>query len=160
MEMIDNKKIGILKDHIKSFSNKPHPESNLIAILHKAQELFGYLDKDVMNEIALFMNIPRAHIWGVATFYHFFRLKPQGKHSISICLGTACYVKGASEILDMIKSELKIDIGETTQDGLFTLIETRCLGACGLAPVIMIDEKIYGNITPKKAIEILKTFKK
>lgn len=144
---------------MEEMKTKEHPDSTLISILHKAQSLFGYLSRDVMDEIAITMNIPTAHIWGVATFYHYFNLKPQGIHSISVCLGTACYVKGAEEILDAIKDDLKISIGETTKDNLFTLNETRCLGACGLAPVMMVDDKIYGELTPKRAIEILKSIK-
>jgi len=155
----EQKKAG-LKEFIESLKDREHPESNLIAILHKTQELYGYLSREVMDEIALFMNIPTAHIWGVATFYHFFNLKPKGKHSISVCLGTACYVKGAEEILRTIKEELRVDFGETTRDGLFTLQETRCLGACGLAPVIMIDDKIYGELTPKKVLDVLKSYRK
>lgn len=160
MTIAHDEKMTELKSYIKSVKNKPYPESYLIAILHKAQGLYGYLDKTVMNEIANEMNIPTAQIWGVATFYHYFNLEPRGKHTISLCLGTACYVKGAGEILDTLKSELKIDIGQTTEDKLFTLAEARCLGACGLAPVIMIDEKIYGELTPKKTIEILNSYRK
>ena len=149
-----------LKEFMQECKHKEHPESHLIAILHKAQELHGYLDNEVMDEIALEMNIPTAHIWGVATFYHYFNLKPRGKHSISVCLGTACYVKGAEDILNTIKDELGIDFGETTEDKLFTLLEARCLGACGLAPVVMIDDKIYGSLNPKKVIEILQGYRK
>ncbi|MDD5730049.1 MAG: NADH-quinone oxidoreductase subunit NuoE [Candidatus Omnitrophica bacterium] len=149
-----------LKEFMQECKHKDHPESHLIAILHKAQEIHGYLDKAVMDEIAQEMNIPTAHIWGVATFYHFFNLKPRGKHPISVCLGTACYVKGAYQLLDAIQEELKIGMGETTQDNLFTLQEARCLGACGLAPVVMIDEKIYGELTPKKIVEILQDIRK
>ena len=148
-------KMKELKDFMEVMKVKEHPESNLIAILHRAQGLFGYLNKDIMDEIALSMDIPTAHIWGVATFYHFFKLKPQGKYVISVCLGTACYVKGANDILDAIKKELKIAMGETTEDMLFTLQETRCLGACGLAPVMMINDKIYGELTPQRTAEII-----
>ena len=146
-----------LKTFIKECKLRDHPDSQLISILHKAQELYGYISEDVMNEISIDMNIPTAHIWGVATFYHYFCLKPRGKHLISVCLGTACYVKGIGEILDEIRKELRIDIGQTSEDGLFTLQEARCLGACGLAPVIMIDDKIYGSLTPKKAIDIIRS---
>ncbi len=149
-----------LKKFMDSCKSLPNPESQLIAILHKAQEINGYLNKELMDDIALEMNIPTAHIWGVATFYHYFKLVPQGKHSISVCLGTACYVKGAEEVLNTIRSELKVNFGQTTEDGLFTLQEARCLGACGLAPVIMIDDRIYGELTPKKVIEILNTYRK
>jgi len=149
-----------LKEFMLMFKDKTHPESNLISILHKAQELYGYLNKEAMDTVAETMNIPTAHIWGVATFYHYFSLTPKGKHAISVCLGTACYVKGAEEILNTIREYLKIDMGQTTQDKLFTLQEARCLGACGIAPVIMIDDKIYGELTPKKVIDILKIYKK
>ncbi|MFA5117593.1 MAG: NADH-quinone oxidoreductase subunit NuoE [Candidatus Omnitrophota bacterium] len=155
----DNKLVE-LKAFMESCKVKAHPESNLISILHKAQELYGFLSKEVMDSVAEQMNIPTAHIWGVATFYHYFNLKPKGKHTVSICLGTACYVKGADQILDAIREELKIDVGQTSEDDLFTLQEARCLGTCGLAPVVMIDEKIYGNLTPKKTIEILQGYKK
>lgn len=148
-----------LKSYIDIVKTKSRPESYLIAILHKTQELYGYLDKDVMNDIAYIMNLPTAHIWGVATFYHYFNLKPKGKHTIAICLGTACYVKGAGSLLDTLKEELKITIGETTEDRLFTLQEARCLGACGLAPVIMIDDKIYGELTQKKVVDLLNQFR-
>ncbi len=154
-----DEKIKILKECMESVKGM-RQEAQLISILHKAQELYGYLDKEVMDEIAITMQIPTAHIWGVATFYHYFNLSPQGKHAIAICLGTACYIKGAGDILDALKEELKIGIGQTSADGLFTLQEARCLGACGLAPVMMIDGKIYGCLTPKKTIEILNTYRK
>ncbi len=135
-------------------------EASLIAILHKAQELYGYLSVEAMDEVAVTMKIPTAHIWGVATFYHYFCLTPKGKYVISVCLGTACYVKGADEIMSKIKDELKIKVGETTPDKLFTLQEARCLGACGIAPVMMINDKIYGTLTPKKVTEILNNYRK
>lgn len=149
-----------LKEFMEGMKAMEHPESNLIAILHRAQELYGYLTKDVMDEIAVTMDIPTAHIWGVATFYHLFNLKPRGKHVISLCLGTACYVKGADAILDVLKKELKIALGQTTEDNMFTLQETRCLGACGLAPVMMLDGRIYGELTPEKTVKIIEEFRK
>jgi NADH:ubiquinone oxidoreductase subunit E len=149
-----------LKAYMVTFQGTERSESNLIAILHRAQGLFGYLSREVMDEVAYTMSIPTAHIWGVATFYHYFNLKPRGKHVISICLGTACYVKGADEVLQALQDELKITMGETTKDDLFTLQEARCLGACGLAPVIMIGEKIYGDLTPKKVVEVLRNIRK
>lgn len=144
-----------LKEFMAAKRDADHPDSSLIAVLHKAQGLFGYLSREVMDEIAVTMNVPTAHIWGVATFYHYFNLKPRGKNLISVCLGTACYVKGANDILDAIKKELKIGLGETTPDWIFSLQETRCLGACGLAPVMMINDKIYGELTPQKVVTIL-----
>ncbi len=149
-------KIKELKEFISSVKKREHGDSYLIAVLHKAQDLFGYVSREVMDEISLAMNIPTAHIWGVATFYHYFSLSPKGKHSVSVCMGTACYVKGADKVLQAIKDYLKIEVGQTTKDGLFTLQEARCLGACGLAPVVMIDDKIYGNVTEKNAVSILK----
>ena len=149
-----------LKEYIEQIKNKENPESYLIAILHKAQELFGYLNKEVMDEVAFSMNIPTAHIWGVATFYHYFNLKPKGKHVISVCMGTACYVKGAEDVLNAIKEELKIGVGGTTEDKQFSLSEARCLGACGIAPVVMIDDKIYGELTAKKVKEIIRNYRK
>ena len=153
-------KLKELKEFMALVKGAPRQESQLIAILHKAQELYGYLNKEVMDEVARTMQIPTAHIWGVATFYHYFNLVPQGKHTIAICLGTACYIKGAGDILEKIKEELKIDIGQTTGDKLFTLAEARCLGACGLAPVVMIDGKIYGSLTTKKIGEIINSYRK
>ncbi len=160
MPVVQDERLAELKAFIEKAKQSQYPESNLIGILHKAQNLYGHLEKDVMNEIAKAMNIPTAHIWGVATFYHYFNLKPRGKYTIAVCLGTACYVKGAGEILDTLKEELKIDIGGTTADRLFTLAEARCLGACGLAPVIMIGDKIYGELTPKKTVEIINSYRK
>jgi NADH-quinone oxidoreductase subunit E/NADP-reducing hydrogenase subunit HndA len=159
INVVDNK-LAELKATMDVLKKEPHCESQLIAILHKMQQLYGYLDQKIIDEVAVIMNIPTAHIWGVATFYHLFNLSPQGKHIIFVCLGTACYVKGAPKILETIKKELNVGIGETTEDRLFTLQEARCLGACGLAPVIMIDDKIYGALTPKKVVGILQEIRK
>jgi NADH:ubiquinone oxidoreductase subunit E len=159
--MVETKdeKMEELKNFMEAVKKEAHPESFLIAILHKAQGLYGYLSQEVMDEVACTMSIPTSHIWGVATFYHYFNLSPRGKHVISVCLGTACYVKGAEQILSTIKEHLNVHVGGTTEDKLFTLQEARCLGACGLAPVIMIDDKIYGELTPDKTRQILNTYK-
>jgi NADH:ubiquinone oxidoreductase subunit E len=156
----DEQKLAQLKEFIGQTQQDEHPDSFLIAVLHKAQELYGYLPVAVMDEIAEEMGIPTAHIWGVATFYHYFNLTPPGQHVISICLGTACYVRGAGQILQTLKDELKIDMGQVTEDGLFSLQPARCLGACGLAPVVMIDDKIHGELTPKKMVQILNQYRK
>ncbi len=156
----DEQKLAQLKEFIAQTQQDEHPDSFLIAVLHKAQELYGYLPVAVMDEIAEEMGIPTAHIWGVATFYHYFNLTPPGQHVISICLGTACYVRGAGQILQTLKDELKIDMGQVTEDGLFSLQPARCLGACGLAPVVMIDDKIHGELTPKKMVQILNQYRK
>lgn len=153
-------KLADLKAYIQETQGKPYSNSYLIAVLHRAQALYGYLPKDVIDVVAEDMGIPTAHIWGVATFYHYFDLEPRGKHLVSICLGTACYVKGAAQIVETLKQQLKVDMGQTSEDGLFTLQPARCLGACGLAPVVMIDDKIYGELTPKKMTDILNTYRK
>ena len=137
-----------------------YAESYLIAVLHKAQELYGYLPQDVMDQVADKMQIPTAHIWGVATFYHYFNLKPVGKNIVSVCMGTACYVKGADKVLEALKRELGVQVGETTEDKLFTLQEARCLGACGIAPVIMINDKIYGELDSKKTVNLINQYRK
>jgi len=155
-----DKKIEELRGYMKELKSRPRPDSQLIAVLHRAQELYGYLPQEIMDEVAVTMNIPTAHIWGVATFYHYFNLVPKGRYTVSVCLGTACYVKGAEEILETLKQELKIGLGDTTEDKLFSLQETRCLGACGLAPVMMVGDKIYGTLTPKRVIEVIKMYRK
>jgi len=160
MAEIAQEKMDELRAFIAACVQKEYSDSYLIAVLHKAQELFGYLPVEVMDEVARQMNIPTAHIWGVATFYHYFNLKPIGKYVISVCLGTACYVKGATEVLEAIKRELGVKIGQTTADNLFTLHEARCLGACGIAPVIMINDKIYGELDAKKAVAIIAQYRK
>ncbi|MDR2425984.1 MAG: NADH-quinone oxidoreductase subunit NuoE [Endomicrobium sp.] len=149
-----------LEVFISEYARKENPSSYLIAVLHKAQELYGYLARETMEFISKSMNIPTANIWGVATFYHYFNLTPRGKYTILVCLGTACYVKGAGEIVEALKEELHIKEGETTKDMMFTLQEARCLGACGLAPVIMINGKIHGDLTPKKVVDIIKEYRK
>ena len=156
----EDNKMKELKEYIASIKNKGRIESHLIAVLHKAQQIYNYLPEDVMDEIAHEMKIPTAHIWGVATFYHYFNLKAPGKHVISVCLGTACYVKGAGQVLEAAKKELGITEGEVTEDGLFSLQPARCLGACGLAPVVMIDDKIYGNLTGKAMVDLIKQYRK
>lgn len=123
-------------------------EGMLIRILQKAQDIFGYLPAEVQSYISEKLNMPISTINGVVTFYSLFSQEPQGKYTIGVCLGTACYVKGAQEVLDAIKEELQINVGETSMDGLFTLKETRCIGACGLAPVITIDDEVYGRLSP------------
>jgi NADH:ubiquinone oxidoreductase subunit E len=148
-----------LKDFIEQTKNKDHEESYLIAVLHKVQGLYGYLPKDIMDEVADLMNIPTAHIWGVATFYHYFNLKPIGKHVVSVCMGTACFVNGADKVRDALKAELADEVGETTEDDIFTLQEARCLGACGIAPLIMIDDKIYGELDASKTVDLINKYR-
>ena len=127
----------------------------LIPILHEAQTLYGYLPQEVLHHIAKGLNMPEAEVYGVATFYSQFSLTKKGKYRINVCLGTACYVKGAQDILDKFKLRLMIDVGECTDDGLFSLEACRCVGACGLAPVVTINGDVYGRMTPEKVDEIL-----
>lgn len=135
-----------------------HPESQLIAVLHSVQHEFGYLGPEQLDAVAQLMQIPAATVSGVASFYHFFRLHPSGRHTISLCLGTACYVRGAERLAERLKDELGIDFGETTTDGVFTLEGTRCLGSCGLAPVLTIGEEVYGHVTPDQIPSILEPY--
>ncbi|MDI3503736.1 MAG: hypothetical protein PWP64_672 [Candidatus Cloacimonadota bacterium] len=132
----------------------------LIEILRIAQELFGYLPVEVQEFIAEKMNIPASKIYGVVTFYNFFSMQPRGKYTLNVCNGTACFVKGAPRVVQMLSEELGIEMGETTADGLFTMSAVRCVGACSLAPVFVIGEETYGRITSKDQIkEILTRYK-
>ena len=160
MLAIDEKKYAELNEFIEQLPQDGRVESHLISVLHKTQELFDYLPQDAMDQISERMEIPRAHIWGVATFYHYFNLSKPGKYVISVCLGTACYVKGAAQILETLEQNLGIKVGQTTEDGLFSIRPARCLGACGLAPVVMINNKIHGELTGKKMLAILKDLRK
>lgn len=120
----------------------------LMPIMQKAQELFGYLPEELQRFIADGLGITLSEVYGVATFYSQFVLEPQGENVIGVCMGTACYVKGSQAILDRLAAELKVPVGKTTDDGKFTLNATRCLGACGLAPVIMVGDEVYGRLVP------------
>jgi NADH:ubiquinone oxidoreductase subunit E len=145
---------------IASKQGLPHSNSHLIAILHMVQDAEGYLSQAQMNAVSQLAQIPLAKVTGVATFYHYFRLQPRGKHMINLCLGTACYVKGADKIGQRIMAELGIQFGETTKDGQFSLESTRCLGTCGLAPVVMIDDQVHGPVTPGEVSMILEKYVK
>ncbi|MCX7950568.1 MAG: NADH-quinone oxidoreductase subunit NuoE [Clostridiales bacterium] len=134
-------------------------KGGLIPVLHQIQNTYGYLPEDVLKLVSQELNIPMAEIFGVASFYSYFSLEPKGEHKIRVCLGTACYVKGAQALIDKISKELNVEVGKTTEDGKFTLEATRCLGACGLAPVMVIGEKVYGRITPDDIPGILKEYK-
>ena len=132
----------------------------LMPVLQKAQGIFGCVPMDVQKIIAEGLGVTLSEVYGVATFYSQFRLEPQGKYVISVCLGTACYVKGSQKVLDRLSEELKTPVGKTTADGLFTLNATRCLGACGLAPVMTIDSEVYGRLTPDQVPAILEKYRK
>ena len=137
---------------IKEFRHRP---GSLIPVLQRAQEIVGYLPPIVQKKIARGLNLPPAEVHSVVSFYSFFTMKPRGDHNIRVCLGTACYVKGIEGVLGKVSDTLKIRIGETTDDRKFSLEGVRCLGACGLAPVMVIDQDTYGAMTPRKALEII-----
>jgi NADH:ubiquinone oxidoreductase subunit E len=142
-------------DYIEETRGHEHPGSNLISILHKVQAHFGFLNKEQLEAVSQLAQVPLAKVVGIATFYHYFRVTPRGKHIIYVCMGTACYVKGSEKISKKVMDALGIHFGETTKDGLFTLEAARCLGTCGLAPVIMIDEQVYGPVGPNDVSQIL-----
>ena len=130
-------------------------KDNLIQMLNEIQEHYGYVPLDIQKELSEFLKIPMAEIYGVITFYSRFSTKPKGKYNISVCMGTACYVKGAQKIMDRLLDRLKIQPGETTPDGKFSIEETRCVGACGLAPVFTVNGKVYGKATVQKLDQVL-----
>ena len=134
-------------------------KSNLIQILNEVQENYGYIPKYSQISISEYLDIPLVEIYGVITFYARFTLKPKGKYNIAVCLGTACFVKGSEKVLDKAKEILKIDVGETTEDGKFSLEATRCIGACGLAPVFTVNEEVYGKATPELMEKVIAEYK-
>ncbi|AAM24146.1 NADH-quinone oxidoreductase subunit E [Caldanaerobacter subterraneus subsp. tengcongensis MB4] len=142
----------------KSIENYREIPGSLIAVMNDAQEIFGYLPIEVQLFISQEMKVPLTEIFGISTFYSRFTLKPSGKYKINLCMGTACYVRGAAMLLEKIKEKLGIEVGETTEDGKFSLEPTRCLGACALAPVMMINGEVFGRLTPNDVDEILKKF--
>lgn len=135
-------------------------KSNLIQVLNEVQEKYGYIPKQAQIEISKYLSIPMAEIYGVITFYSRFTLEPKGKYNISVCLGTACFVKGSQALLDRLKERLNIEEGQTTPDGKFSIDATRCVGACGLAPVFTINNEVYGKATVKKLDEVLDEYMK
>ena len=139
----------------EQFNNDP---GELIAILHECQSKLGYLPEPVQRIVARNLGIPASKVYGVVTFYSFFTMTPKGKYPISVCLGTACYVRGADKLLEEFKRVLGIDVGQTTPDGKFSLDCLRCVGACGLAPVATIGEKVYGRLNPADIKKIVSEF--
>lgn len=131
----------------------------LLPIMQAAQEKIGCVDEEVQNYISKAVNVPVTTIYGIATFYSLFSLEPKGKHVINVCLGTACYVRGAQKVMDKMEAELGVEAGHTTPDGLFTLAAMRCIGCCGLAPAMMIGDDVYGKCTPEKIPGILAKYR-
>ena len=144
-----------IKDICDSFGNKP---GELINVLHKTQEHFGYLPEEVQNEGAVNLNMSLAKVYGVVSFYTFFTMTPKGKYPISVCMGTACFVRGAEKIVEAVEKELNIKVGGVTEDGKFSLDCLRCIGACGLAPVMMIGGKVHGRLEPGMIKGILDSY--
>lgn len=135
-------------------------KDNLIPILNDVQVKYGYIPQIAQKEISEYLKIPMAEVYGVITFYSRFTLKPKGKYAISVCLGTACFVKGSEKIMERLKQRLKIEEGETTSDGKFSIDSTRCVGACGIAPVFTVNNEVYGRATVKKLDEVLDQLEK
>jgi NADP-reducing hydrogenase subunit HndA len=150
-----NEDVDFIKETCLKFNNDPQ---ELINVLHGCQEHFGYLPAEVQEVISEHLIVPVAKIYGVVTFYSFFTMTPRGKHPISICMGTACYVRGAEKVLDEFKRELGIQVGESTKDNKFSLSSLRCVGACGLAPVVLVGDKTYGRVAPDDVKGILKEY--
>jgi bidirectional [NiFe] hydrogenase diaphorase subunit len=140
----------------KTIKEHSYQESALLEILHKAQGIYGYLDKDLLMDIAQSLNLPPSHVFGVATFYSYFNLEKPGEHIVTGCLGTACYVKGVEEIMQAIESKFKIKRGETTPDRKLSLFVTRCIGACAMAPNIVVDDEVIAKATKEVVLERIK----
>ena len=149
-------KVNFIKDVCKSFGNKP---GEVINVLHKVQGEYGYLPAEVQELVAKELGIPVSRVYGIVSFYSFFTMTPKGEYPISVCLGTACYVRGAEKVLDELKRQLGINVGEVTPDGKFSLTCLRCVGACGLAPVIEVGDKVYGRMTPDRVKDVLAEYK-
>ncbi len=148
-----DKRFKILEVHMKKHQFR---QDALIEVLHKAQELFGYLEDDLLLFVAAKLKLPPSRVYGVATFYHFFTLKPQGRHTCVVCMGTACYVKGADKVLAAVEAKAGIKAGETTPDGQLSLLTARCIGACGIAPAVVYDGAVTPRQNPETTLEHVK----
>lgn len=158
MEILESELLKELDDYI---DRNEDPRGNIIQILHEAQQLFGYLPKEVQLHIARKTSIPTAKINGIVSFYSFFSEEPNGKYNVSVCLGTACFVKGADKVLDEVKKLLNLaGDKKVTDDSLFSISDIRCIGACGLAPVLRVNDKIYGHVETKDVAMILDHYRK
>ncbi|MDJ0305755.1 MULTISPECIES: NADH-quinone oxidoreductase subunit NuoE [Dehalobacter] len=155
-EETDQQKLDMIAEVIEKYKNR---EGSLIQVLHMAQNIYGYLPLKIQRFIAESMNMPLSEVSGVVTFYSFFSTQPRGKHIIRVCLGTACYVRGGKKIIDRLEQILNIEVGGTTKDRLFTFEVARCIGACGLAPAMMIDDVVYKQVNPDKLDSILNKYR-
>jgi NADP-reducing hydrogenase subunit HndA len=134
-------------------------KGSLISVLHKAQEIFGYLPREIQEYVAEKLDESLANVYGVVSFYSFFTMVPKGEHAVSVCMGTACYVRGADKVLDEFQKELGIKAGETSLDGKFSIDALRCVGACGIAPVVLVGEKVYKKVEVKEVKKIINEYK-
>lgn len=155
-EMSEAEKYALLEEVISDYGAK---ECNLIQVLHIAQAIFGFLPNEVQTFIAEKMDLPVSKVGGVVTFYSFFSTKPKGKYVIRVCLGTACYVRGGKKIMEKLKDVMGIEVGETSEDMKFSLEVVRCMGACGLAPAIRVNDKVYKRVNSNKLQQILEQYK-
>ncbi|MGH0053103.1 MAG: NAD(P)H-dependent oxidoreductase subunit E [Sphaerochaetaceae bacterium] len=156
--MSDNNEVTFspeLVAFIKEWKTKP---GNLIMVLHKVQQEQGYISREAADKVATLLDVPLATIWGVVTFYHFFKLTKPGKHNIQVCLGTACYLKGGQAIIDELDKQLKLPVGGVTEDGNFSLEAVRCVGCCGLAPVMTVSGEVFGKVTKDQVAGIIAKF--
>ncbi len=151
-----DEKLSKLNEVIEEFKSQP---GALIPALHKAQQIYGYLPEEVQYHISQGLKVPLADVYGVVTFYALFTMQPRGEHNIGVCLGTACYVKGAGELVNKIRDEIGIKIGEISDDRKFSLEGTRCIGACGLAPVVTINDEVHGRLNADQLGELLEKYK-
>ena len=140
----------------KALKEHNYQESALLEILHRAQEIYGYLDKELLMDVAGSLSLPPSKVYGVATFYSFFKMRKLGQHVVTSCLGTACYVKGVEEIIQAIEEEFKLKRGGSTADGKLSLVATRCIGACAMAPVIVVDDELIPKATKEVVIQKIK----
>ncbi len=154
-EMLEEELLATLDDQLEAYKGMP---GGLIPALHVAQGLFGYIPRSAVRHVSEALDIPMSEVYGVVSFYHFFTTEPRGKHTVSVCLGTACYVRGGKRVLEAFKQKLGIDVGETTPDGQFTLEVARCFGACGLAPAVRVDEDVHRRVKPTKIGAILEQY--
>ncbi|MBM4155600.1 MAG: NAD(P)H-dependent oxidoreductase subunit E [Lentisphaerae bacterium] len=145
-----------LAQFIEAWKTKP---GNLIMVLHKVQGHYGYVPRDVAFEVAARLDVPLAKIYGVITFYHFFKLRKPGKHQIAVCMGTACYLKGGEDIIKEFETIVGVGLNQTTTDGLFSLEAVRCIGCCGLAPVLTVDGEVFGRVTKDQLAGIVAKYR-
>ncbi len=148
----DNRKLMLEK----AIKEHQYQTSALLEILHKAQELYGYLNREILSFVAASLKLPPSHVYGVAAFYNYFRLKQPGEHVVTTCMGTACYVKGAEEIISAVEKEFNVKRGDSTADGRLSIFTTRCIGACAMAPSIVIDDEVVGKATKEIVIKKIK----